>query len=567
LLRSLAVVALLLWLLVTANVGNLLLSRATTRQQEMAVRLALGAGRARVARQLLGESLLLAGLGGLLGCVFASWGVDSLFKLLPPLPHLPVGYDMRLSGGVLLLSAIFTVVSGALFGLAPALEAMKTNLNDTLKQSGRTGAPGANTHRVRSALVVCELALAMVLLVGMALCARSLQRARQLDLGLDNRNVWAAGFRLPQTGYDDEHTRQVYRRLREQLAALPGVESVALADWLPLGLEGGSNARFGAAGYQPAPGEPMSAGVSTVSPDYFKTLRIPIVSGREFAERDDAKASRVVVINQWLAERYFPGRSPLGLKIDFWGRDWTIVGVAKSGKYRFLNEPPQPFIYVCEPQIADRSLAAVIRTTGEPAAIARAVERTALAVDPLLKPVAGLTLGQYTAGAFTIPRMAATLVSGLGVTALVLAALGLFGVIAYSVNQRTREIGVRMALGARPLDVLRLFVGQGVKLAGVGVVLGGLGTLGATRILSSLLVGVTASDPFTYLSVVALLGFVVLLASWLPARRASSPMSRTPSPGRRPTGAPRSRGLPATPPRAASRRTSRPSGSRQHIRS
>jgi ABC-type antimicrobial peptide transport system permease subunit len=198
-----------------------------------------------------------------------------------------------------------------------------------------------------------------------------------------------------------------------------------------------------------------------------------------------------------------------------------VVGVARNGKYRFLNEPPQPFIYVCEPQIADRSLATIIRTTGEPAAIARAVEKTALAIDPLLKPVAGLTLEQYTAGAFTIPRMAATLVAGLGLTALVLAALGLFGVIAYSVNQRTREIGVRMALGAQPLDVLRLFVGQGVKLAGIGVLVGALGSFAAVRVLASLLVGVSASDPLTYLAVVVLLGAVVLIASWLPARRAA----------------------------------------------
>jgi predicted permease len=428
---------------------------------------------------------------------------------------------MRLNGTVLLFSAVVTVATGILFGLAPVLQSVRTNLNDTLKQAGRTGAPGSHSHRLRSSLVVAEVALALVLLVGMTLCAQSLRRAHQIDLGLDPRNVWAAGFRLPQVGYDDERTRNIYRRLREELAALPGVESAALADWLPLGLEGGGSTRFAVAGYQPAPGEAMSAGVSTVSPDYFRTLRIPILAGREFAERDDAKAPRAVVINQFFADRYFAGRNPLGLKLDFWWREWTVVGVAKNGKYRSLNEPPQPFIYVCEPQVSDRSLAAIVRTTGDPRGIARAVERTAVAVDPLLKPVAALTMTEYTAGAFTIPRMAATLLSALGVIALLLAALGIYGVMAYSVGQRTREIGLRMALGAQRLDVLRMFVMQGMKLAGLGVLVGVVGTLAAAQVLSSLLIGVSARDPFIYLTVIALLIGVALLACWLPARRAT----------------------------------------------
>jgi predicted permease len=517
----LAVVTLLLLLLVTANVGNLLLARATARQQEIAVRLALGAKRVRLARQWLTESVLLAGLGGMLGCAFAAWGVGLLFKLLPPVPHLPVGYDLRLNGTVLLFSAVLAVGTGILFGLAPALQAAKTNLHDTLKLSGRTGALGSPGHRLRSALVVAEVALAVVLLVSMTLCAQSLRRAHQIDLGLDPHRVWAAGFRLPLVGYDEERTRTTYRRLREALAALPGVSSVALADWLPLGLEGGSSTRFGVDGYQPAPGEAMSAAVSTVSPDYFRTLRIPILAGREFAERDSAEAPRVVVINQFLADRYFGGRNPLGLKLDFWSREWTVVGVAKNGKYRSLNEPAQPFLYVCEPQIADRSLAAIVRATGDPRGLARAVERVALAVDPLLKPVAALTMAEYTAAAFTIPRMAATLFAALGVVALLLAALGIFAVTAYSVGQRTREIGLRMALGAQRLDVLRLFVKHGMKLAGVGIVAGLIGTVAAAQVLSSLLIGVSGQDPWTYLMVAALLAGVAVVACWLPARRAA----------------------------------------------
>jgi predicted permease len=374
---------------------------------------------------------------------------------------------------------------------------------------------------LRGSLVVCEVAFALVLMAGMALCAQSLRQARQIDLGLDPRNVWVAGFRLPVVGYDDDRTRSTYRRLRESLAALPGVESVAFADWLPLGLEGGSSTRFAAAGYQPAPGESMSAGVSTVSPGYFRTLRIPVLAGREFAERDDAAAARVVVVNQLFADRYFSGRNPLGLKLDFWSRDWTVVGVVKSGKYRSLNEPPTPFIYVCEPQVGDRSLAAVVRTAGDPRGIARAVERAALAVDPLLKPVAALTMPDYTAGAFAVPRMAAALLSAVGAIALALAGLGLYAVIAYSVSQRTREIGLRMALGAQRFDVLRLFVKQGLKLTGLGIVIGVIGAAAAAQVLSSLLIGVSASDPEAYLTVVAMLAGVALIACWLPARRAA----------------------------------------------
>jgi hypothetical protein len=250
-------------------------------------------------------------------------------------------------------------------------------------------------------------------------------------------------------------------------------------------------------------------------------LRIPLIAGREFDERDDAKAQRVVVINQVLADRYFAGRDALGLKLDFWSREWLVVGVARTGKYRALNEPSQAFIYVAEPQVGDRSLVAIIRTTGDPRGIARAVERTAVDIDPLLKPVAALTMVEHTAAAFAIPGIAATLLTALGIAALLLAALGIYGVVANSVNQRTREIGVRMALGARRVDVMRLFVRQGLYLAGLGAGVGAVGTLAAAPVLSSLLIGVTAGDPLSYLAVTALLAGVALLACWLPARRAA----------------------------------------------
>jgi len=520
LLRGLAMVAVLLLLLVAANLANLLLARATARQQEVAVRLALGSGRMRLVRQLLTESLLLAGAGGLLGCLFASWGASLLLKLLPSTP-LPIGYNVQLNTTVLLFSAAVTLTTGILFGLAPALHAAKTDLNGTLKQSGRVGTSSHGAHWLRNALVVSEVALALVMVVGMTLCVRSLERARKVDLGLDPRNIWAAGFRLPPVGYADGQDRATYRRLRAALSALPGVETVALANWLPLGFEGGSSTRFAVDGYQPAPGESMAAGVGTVSPDYFRALHIPIVAGREFAERDDDKAPRVTVINEWIAERYFSGRDPVGLKLRFWDQEFTIVGVAKNGRYRSLNEPPQSFLYVAEAQFGHRSLAAIVRTTGDPRGIARAVERTAIGIDPLLKPIAALTMTDYIAAAFAIPRIAATLFTALGVVALILAALGIYGVMAYAVSQRTREVGIRIALGAKRVDVLRLFLKRGMRVVAIGVMLGFVLTLAATRVLTTLLVGVTANDPITYLGVVGLLSTVALVACWLPARRAT----------------------------------------------
>jgi ABC-type antimicrobial peptide transport system permease subunit len=229
----------------------------------------------------------------------------------------------------------------------------------------------------------------------------------------------------------------------------------------------------------------------------------------------------VAVINQFLADRYFAGRDPVGLKVRLWGDEWTIAGVARTGKYRALNEPARAFIYVPLHQVASRSGGVVVRTIGDARGIARSVERVAVAIDPLLKPVAALTMTDYTAAAFAIPRVAATLLTALGMVALLLAALGIYGVIAYTVNQRRREIGMRMALGAQRFDVLRLFVGQGMKLAGVGVFVGLAGTLAASQVLSSLLIGVGARDPLTYLAVAALLAAVALLACWLPARRAA----------------------------------------------
>ncbi len=520
LLRALGILSLLLWLLVVANVANLLLARANRRQQEIAVRLALGAARHRLIRQLLTESVLLAGLGGTLGLVLAFWGEGLLVRLMPT-THLPIGYDMQPNGMIAGITAGFTLFTGLLFGLAPALFSLRADLTGGLKQGGARGSQTAGVPWLRSGLVVAEIALALVMLAGMALCARSLEGARQIDFGFDPGNTWLTGYRLPPVGYDDAATLATFGRLRQALTEIPGVESVALADWIPLGFEGGGSTRFAVDGYQPTPGEPMSANIATVSPGYFDTMRIPILNGREFAESDDREAPRTMVVNAAFAERYFGTRHPLGLKVRLWGQEWTIVGVAKTGKYRALNEPARSFIYVPERQVADRSLTAIVRTTGDPQRLARAIEQASVAVDPMLKPMAALSLRDYTSAALAVPRVAATLLTATGAIALFLAALGIYGVMSFSVGQRTREIGVRMALGAQPGDVLRLFLGQGMKLAGAGLLFGLAGAMATGSMLASVLVGVSPTDPLSHGFVVAGLAIICFLATYLPSRRAA----------------------------------------------
>lgn len=521
LLEALAAVASLLLLLVIANVANLLLARATARENEMAVRLALGARSSRLIRQTLVESLVLAALGGALGCFLAAGFGRALLWLLPA-TYLPIALEFPIDPQVLGFTALVAIGTGLLFGLVPAWRASQANLANTLKAGGRTGEGPRSGQRLRQALTIAEIAAALVLLVGMTLCARSFERARQMPVGLDPANLWLAGFRLPSGSYSKDDAAGFYRRLQAELAALPGVKSVALADWLPLGFEGGSSTAYGIPGYQPNPGENVDAGVSTVSAGYFSTLRVPLVRGREFDARDTADAPPVVIINERIAQRYFPDRDPLGLQLDLWDKRRTIIGIARTGKYHLLTEPPAAFLYLPLEQIGDYTLTAVVRTEGAPEGIARAVEQTAVALDPTAKPVAAMSMTQYMAAAYVVPRTAAVLLGVLGAVAILLAALGIYAVISWSVGRRVREIGVRMALGAARRDVAILFLRQGLRLGVYGTALGLLGSALASRVLATLLVDVSAADPLTYLLALPILAGVILLASWLPARRAAT---------------------------------------------
>jgi predicted permease len=522
-LRILMAVSLGVLAIVTANVANLLLARATTRQKEIAIRLALGASRARLVHQLLTESVLLALIGGGLGALLAHWSTNLLTALMPR-SHLPIGYEFRLDTLTLGLTVLLAVVSGIAFGLIPAWQATRTDLHDTLKEGGRTSGPGVSHHRVRGALVVAEVALALLLLVGAGLCIKGFQRARQVDLGFQPDHMLVAGLRIGMHGYTQETGKVFYRQLQERLSQVSGVKAVALSSWLPLGFEGGSSWGVNVEGYDRKPNEDTSIQHSIVSPGYFDLLRIPLLDGRDFTPQDNEQAPFAAIVNEVMARRFWPGQNPLGRKFSVFGgrRVMTVVGVAKTGKYRSLNEPLQSFFYTpYEQGVWDLNLGVGLRVEGDPTSFASALRREIHRLDSGVEVWALLTMNDYIQAAFLAQRTTATLLLGLGGVALGLAALGVYGLMAYVVGQRTHEVGVRMALGAQPRDVLRLVLGQGMGLVGIGLGLGLVGTIAFTRFLASFLYGVNPLDPATFLAVAVVLGAVSLAACWLPARRAA----------------------------------------------
>jgi predicted permease len=522
-LRILMAVSLGVLAIVTANVANLLLARATTRQKEIAIRLALGASRARLVHQLLTESVLLALIGGGLGALLAHWSTNLLTALMPR-SHLPIGYEFRLDTLTLGLTVLLAVVSGIAFGLIPAWQATRTDLHDTLKEGGRTSGPGVSHHRVRGALVVAEVALALLLLVGAGLCIKGFQRARQVDLGFQPDHMLVAGLRIGMHGYTQETGKVFYRQLQERLSQVSGVKAVALSSWLPLGFEGGSSWGVNVEGYDRKPNEDTSIQHSIVSPGYFDLLRIPLLDGRDFTPQDNEQAPFAAIVNEVMARRFWPGQNPLGRKFSVFGgrRVMTVVGVAKTGKYRSLNEPLQSFFYTpYEQGVWDLNLGVGLRVEGDPTSFASALRREVHRLDSGVEVWALLTMNDYIQAAFLAQRTTATLLLGLGGVALGLAALGVYGLMAYVVGQRTHEVGVRMALGAQPRDVLRLVLGQGMGLVGIGLGLGLVGTIAFTRFLASFLYGVNPLDPATFLAVAVVLGAVSLAACWLPARRAA----------------------------------------------
>ena len=518
-LQILMVVSIGVLLIVAANVANLLLARATSRRKEIAIRLAMGAGRLRLLRQLLTESVLLALLGGMVGVLFANWAVV-LFKAFLPNTHLPVGLDFALDGQTLGFTALLAILTGVVFGVVPAFQAVNGRFNEVLKEGGRGS--GAGSHAVRSGFVVAEVALALLLLVGAGLCLKGFEKARQVETGFNPRNLVVAGLRIGMHGYDQASGLVFYRKLHERVATLPGVTGAALASWFPLGFEGGPSMGVEAEGYVRKPNEDVSVPFSIVSPRYFETMQIALVEGRDFRDSDDGQSPNVAVINETMAKRFWPGQNALGRKFTTWRGETTVIGVAKAGKYRSLGEAPKSFMYLAYRQgVWDLNLGVVLRTATNPKSMINAVRETIHSIDPRVEVWASLAMTDYIQASFLAQRIAATLLTGLGVVALILAAMGIYGVMAYVVSQRTQEIGVRMALGAQMTDVLRLIVRQGMTLGIMGVAVGLVGALAVTRLLSNFLYGVSPFDPLTFIGTAMLLSLVTLVATLIPAHRAA----------------------------------------------
>lgn len=507
-------------LIVTANVGNLLLARAIRRRKEVAIRLAAGASRLRLGRLFLTESMLLALLGGAGGLLLASWLIDTIPLLLDAPQGLAL--DFSLDGATFALTLLLTLGTGLLFGVVPALQASRANLGDALKAGGRASTDASSHHRLRGGLVVTEIAVALVLLAGTVLCLAGLRQAGRIDFGLNPAGVLVADMQIGMNGYTAETGPSFYRRLRERLAALPGVDDAALASWLPLGLRGCKGMNVTVDGYERPPGENPTCEYAIVSPRYFATLGVPLPAGRDFADTDDDNRPPVAIVNDVFARRFWPGQAALGRQFKAGGKVRTIIGIARTGKYNRLDEAPACFFYLPAAQgVPDLDLGLCVRTAGDPEGFAAAIRQAVRELDPQVELLRTATLRAHTQTVLAPQRVAATLLTVLSGVALTLAAMGVYAVMAYAVNERMHEFGVRVALGASVGDVLGLVMRQGLSLALAGVAIGTGIAVAAGRLMKEFLFGADPFDPIAYLGVIGLLAAIALLACWVPARRAT----------------------------------------------
>ena len=511
----------LVLLLACSNVASLLLARASARRREIAVRMALGARRGRLVRQLLAESLLLACGAGALGVALAALSLRLILAFQPPLP-VSLALGLELDRRVLLFALVLSIATSVLFGLWPALRASSASPIESLTARG-ADSPGRRRFAARDALVVAQVAGSLVLLIGAGLFLRSLANAKAIDPGFDPNGVLVLSIDLGAQGYDAARGARFYAALQERLLGLPGVEAASVTSALPLSL-GGERRGLRIVGYEPGPGEDMEVHSSFVGSGYFQAMRTPLARGRGFEASDGPGAPGVVIVNEAFVRRYWPGRDGLGSRLvagDSSGDvPLQVVGVARDGKYTSLGEEPTPFVFYPHRQLHRAEMSVVVRAQGDPAALVPAVRREVAALDGTLPVYDVKSLVAHLGTALFPARAAATLLGLTGALALLLAAIGLYGVLSYAVALRTREIGVRVALGAQRADVMALVVGRGLRLAGTGVAIGLAMALGVTRFLSFLLYGTSPLDAPTFAAVPALLLAVALLAAWDPARRA-----------------------------------------------
>ena len=505
-------------LLACANIANLLLERGVSRQRELAIRLSLGASRSRLVRQLLMESLILSLAGGALALLITLWTAASFMDFVPA-SGLPVWLSASVDGRVLLVTLGISVITALLFGILPALRASSMNPVNVLKDESGSVAGGRRKAWLSSGLAVAQIALSLVLLISAALFVRSFLAANRFNPGFNPRHVLLESYDLFASGYRQADGDVFNGQALRNVEALPGVKSAALADWVPLGYSNNTD-DFVPEGYVPGKHEDINAGMNHVSPGYFRTIEIPLERGRDFTRRDAANSQPVVIINQALAARYWPHQDAIGKRMKVEAKWAVVVGVARNTDYYGLNETPQPFLYLPLSQFYSSRVILHVRTTGNPLGLAAAVEQVIHQLNAGMPVFSVDTLEALTQAASSGQRLAGALAGVFGLIALVLAALGIYGVIAYSARQRTHEIGIRMALGARPDDVLRMVLGQGARLALIGVVIGLAASLAVTRLTSGILFGVSATDPFTFVGVAILLAAVALVACYIPARRA-----------------------------------------------
>jgi predicted permease len=516
----------LVLLIACANVANLLLARAAGRRREIAVRLAVGAGRFRIVRQLLTESVLLAGLGGALGLLVAVWLANWLTSFSPPGTNFAAdALTPQLDWRALGFAATVSMLTGALFGVVPALAASKPDLIPALKDE-IVGAGAGRRLTLKSFLVIAQVALSLLVLAGAGLCVRSLWNLMAIDAGFEPSQVVVMSFDLGHNRYSAARGKQFQDELLARTKALPGVEAASFARKVPLG-DDGMRRPFDVEGYTPRPGESAVFDFNIVGPDYFRTMKAPIVRGREFTTEDAPGAKEVVVINEAAARAYWPGQDPIGKRLIIPpmgrtpARPLEIVGVATDSKYRRLTEDTQPCLFLPLLQHGRPDLTLHVRAAGDAGANIAAVRKVVYSLDPYLPIFDAKTMEEQKRRSLSAPRLAALLLGGFGALALGLAALGLYGVMSYTVAQRAREIGVRMALGARPLDALTLVMKQGMMLTLAGVAIGLGASFALTRLMKTLLFGVSATDPLTFALIATLLAVVALLACYIPARRAT----------------------------------------------
>ena len=510
-------------LIACANVANLQLSRAASRGREMAIRTALGAGRGRIVRQLLTESLLIAVGGGAIGLLLAAWTVDLLVAAMPL--DIPRAGGIGLDARALAFTAVVTLLTGFVFGLAPALQSSKSDLTESLKEGGRGSSEGARRNRTRSLLVVIEVALSLVLMIGAGLLLKSFRHLLDVHPGFNPNGVLTAAMALPNGKYaDDARQAAFFQQVLSRVSTLQGVQAAGVVDPLPLGGAVAMNA-FSVEGRAPLqPGERLATNSRVISGDYLKAMGIPLLGGRALSERDNADAPRVMLINEFFARRYFPDEDAVGKRIRLTIAPAfvaEVVGVVGDVKHRGLNRDAGPEAYVSYLQVPNSMMTLIVRAvSGDPANMTAAIRQAVEQVDkeqPIydVKPMTAWLQASVARQRFNMLLLA--VFAGV---ALLLAAIGVYGVINYSVTQRTQELGIRVALGAQPRDVLKLIVGKGLALTLAGVVFGVAGAFALTRLMEGLLFGVTATDPLTFALVAVLLTGVALAASFIPARRA-----------------------------------------------